>query len=204
MRALLVTCALAALGAAASCNTYDPDLGQAPFRCGATEPRCPRDYTCVTYSPDEEVCEKLGLIEPDGGGDGDGGTLDCADDSEIEPNDSTELATNTFIPSMQDSYRLVGLSICPDTDEDFFMFQIDIAGKNLRADLNYQSSRGQLFMTVLNSMGTVITEAQAVPGMPDVLRADVANMPQGMYYVQVRAPVGFQNNYTIDIVTSGG
>lgn len=203
MRALVGSALLAAV-AAAGCNTYDPSLGQAPFRCGSSEPRCPRDYTCVTYSESEEICELLGL--PDGGdvgGDG-GGDFDCADDSEIEPNDTTELATNTFIPSMQDEYRLVGLSICPDTDNDYFMFQIDVAGKNLRADLNYQSSRGQLFMSVLNSMGTVVREAEAVPGMPDVLRADVANMPQGMYYVQVRAAVGFQNNYTIDIVTSGG
>jgi hypothetical protein len=200
VRALVIATLLAA--AAAGCNTYDPDLGQAPFRCGSTEPRCPRDYTCVTYSEAEEICEILGL--PDGGVGGDGGSLDCADDSEIEPNDTTELATNTFIPAMQDEYRLVGLSICPDTDQDFFMFQIDIAGKNLRADVNYQSSRGQLFMSVLNSMGTVVREAEAVPGMPDILRADVANMPQGMYYVQVRAAVGFQNNYTIDIVTSGG
>jgi hypothetical protein len=84
------------------------------------------------------------------------------------------------------------------------MFQIDVAGKNLRADLTYQSSRGQLFMSVLNSMSTVVRDAEAVPGMPDVLRADVANMPAGTYYVQVRAAVGFQNNYTIDIVTSGG
>ncbi|HUS63159.1 MAG TPA: hypothetical protein VMZ28_01410 [Kofleriaceae bacterium] len=202
MRALIVGGLLAALTAAVGCNTYDPDLGQSPFRCGTSEPRCPRDYTCVSYET-EEICELLGL--PDGGDvGGDGGALDCADDSEIEPNDTTELATNTFIPSMHDSYRLVGLSICPDTDQDYFMFQIDVAGKNLRADLTYQSSRGQLFMSVLNSMGTVVREAEAVPGMPDVLRADVANMPQGMYYVQVRAAVGFQNNYTIDIVTSGG
>jgi len=203
MRALLTSALLAALAAAAGCNTYDPDLGQSPFRCGTSEPRCPRDYTCVTYSDTEEICENLSLVTVDGGG-GDGGAFDCADDSEIEPNDTVELATNTFIPSMHDEYRLVGLSICPDTDNDYFMFQIDVAGKNLRADLNYQSSRGQLFMSVLNSMGTVVREAEAVPGMPDVLRADVANMPQGMYYVQVRAAVGFQNNYTIDIVTSGG
>ena len=202
MRTMILGGLLAALAAATGCNTYDPSLGQAPFRCGSSEPRCPRDYTCVTHSETMEICELLGL--PDGGEGGDGGALSCADDSEIEPNDSTELATNTFIPSMHDSYRLVGLAICPDTDEDFFMFEIDIAGKNLRADLTYQSSRGQLFMSVLNNMGTVVREAEAVPGMPDVLRADVANMPQGTYYVQVRAAVGFENNYTIDIVTSGG
>lgn len=203
MRALLVSGLLAALAAATGCNTYDPDLGQSPFRCGSSEPRCPRDYTCVSHSDTEQICELLGL--PDGGeGSGDGGDLACADDSELEPNDTTEVATNTQIPTLQDEYSLVGLSICPDTDQDFFMFQIDVAGKNLRADLNYQSSRGQLFMSVLNSTGTVVREAEAVPGMPDVLRADVANMPQGMYYVQVRAAVGFENNYSIEIVTSGG
>jgi hypothetical protein len=195
MRTLLVTCALLA---AAGCNTYNPDLGQSPFLCGTSEPRCPRDYTCVTYA-DNDICENLNLVEVDGGGDG--GDLECADDSEIEPNDSIELATNTFIPSMHDSYRLVGLSICPDTDEDFFMFQIDVAATNLRVDLTYQSSRGQLLFSVLNSAQMSIGEGMAVPGMPDILRASIANMPTGMYYVQVRAPVGFTNNYTIDIVT---
>src|SRR5687767_11496553 len=118
MRALM-TSALLALAAAAGCNSYDPDLGQAPFRCGSSEPRCPRDYTCVTYSDTEEICENLNLVEVDGG-DGDGGGLDCADDSQIEPNDSADLATDTQIPQSQDDYRLVGLAICPDTDQDWF------------------------------------------------------------------------------------
>lgn len=199
MRTNVLLIGLAA--ALTACNSYNPDLGQGPFRCGQDEPRCPRDYTCVTYSADEEICENLSLAGQDGGG-GDGGNVDCDTDT-LEPNDSLDAPTNTFIPDTQDDYRLVGLAICPDTDQDYFMFQVDIAGRNLRADLEYMSSGGQLILEVLNAAGTVIVSGAAVPGMPDLVRAEVANMPQGTYFVLVRAPAGIQNNYTIDILLSG-
>lgn len=197
---------LAALGAlAAACNTYDPDLGTVPFRCGSDEPRCPLGYTCVTYSADEELCEKSDSGEsadagsqPDGGG-----GFTCADDGELEPNNSTEEPTDTMIPMAHDSYKLVSLSICPDTDVDVFLFKVDIAGKNLRADLTYMSARGQLILEVLNESGDVIKTGAAVAGMADLVRAEVPNMPTGTYYVQVRAPAGIENNYTIEILLSG-
>ena len=34
--------------AAAACTPYDPHLPASPFLCGATEPKCPDGYTCVT------------------------------------------------------------------------------------------------------------------------------------------------------------
>jgi len=189
---------------ALGCNSYDPDLGASPFRCGSDEPRCPLGYTCVSYSPSENICEKTGGTGgTDGGAPADAGEFFCADDSEIEPNDMLQSATNTFIPTLQSTYKLVNLSICPDSDEDFFLFNVEIAGKNLRADLTYQSSVGQLLMEVQNRDGVAISTAVAVPGNADQLRAEVANMSQGDYYVRVRAPAGIQNNYTIEIVVTG-
>lgn len=204
MRAAFLLAALASL--AAACNSYDPDLGSVPFRCGTDEPRCPLGYTCVTYSGDEELCERTDSGEaPDAGDQPDGGGgFTCADDGELEPNNSTEEPTDTLIPMVHPSYKLVSLSICPDTDVDVFLFKVDIAGKNLRADLTYMSARGQLIVEVLNEGGDVIKTGAAVAGMPDLVRAEVPNMPIGTYYVQVRAPAGIQNNYTIEIVLSGG
>ncbi len=204
MRAFFLAMGLAAL--AAGCNTYNPDLGSVPFRCGTDEPRCPLGYTCVTYSEEEALCEKTGGDEvadagqqPDGGG-----GFSCADDGELEPNDSREEPTDTRIPDLHDDYKLVSLSICPDTDVDVFLFMVDISGKNLRADLSYMSARGQLVLEVLNDAGDVIKTGAAVAGMADLVRAEVPNMPQGSYYVQVRAPAGIENNYTIEILLSGG
>lgn len=189
---------------ATACNSYDPDLGAVPFRCGPDEPRCPLGYTCVSYSATEELCEKTGGTDSGDGGPGaDAGEFVCANDGELEPNNDTDSATNTFIPSLQSQYKLVNLSICPDTDEDYFRFEVDVAGKNLRADLTYNSSVGQLHLEVLNGTGAQISQGAAVPGMPDQVRAEVANMAQGTYFVRVRAPAGIENNYTIEIIVSG-
>ena len=207
MRALAVPLLLAGAALAAACNSYDPDLGAVPFRCGTDEPRCPLGYTCVSYSADEELCEKTGDDEGGGGDagsqpDAGSGEFSCADDGELEPNNAREEATNTLIPSLHDTYKLVSLSICPDTDMDVFRFEVDVSGKNLRADLSYQTARGQLILEVLEDGGTVIRTAEAVSGMADLFRAEVPNMPQGTYFVQVRAPAGIENNYTIEIALS--
>ena len=158
MRAAFALPFLAA-AAHAACNSYNPDLGAVPFRCGTDEPRCPLGYTCVSYSGDEELCEKTGNEGDDGADAGSqpdgGGGFTCADDGELEPNNNMGEATNTLIPSQHDTYKLVSLSICPDTDLDIFRFEVDVSGKNLRADLSYQATRGQLILEVLEDGGTV-------------------------------------------------
>ncbi len=128
---------------------------------------------------------------------------DCTTDG-LETNDTMETAVNTQIPALSDEYVATDLSICFADDEDYFEFQIDVAGKNLRVDLTHDPSEGDLLLSVLNSMGTVIREAEAVPGMPAILRADVANMPQGTYYVLVKGPGDVENSYELEIITSGG
>jgi len=201
------TLLFAALAAASSgCNSYDPDLGDRPFRCGSDSPRCPDGYECMEYSPSEQVCERTaGGATPDGGanGAGDARPFVCNNDSELEPNNALNMATLTPIPNQSDDYRLVGLAICPDTDVDVFRFSIDVTGKNARADLTYQSSTGELLLDILNSTGISIRQGTPAGGNADLLRAEVPNMPSGIYYVQVRAPAGIQNNYSIEIVTTG-
>jgi hypothetical protein len=195
-----------ALAAAASlgCNAYDPDLGDRPFRCGTETPRCPSGYTCMEYSPTDQLCEQTsgGAAADGGNAAGDARPFSCANDSELEPNNALNMATITPIPTQAEEYRLVGLAICPDTDVDVFRFNIDISGKNARADLTYQSSVGELLLDILNSTGTSIRQGTPSGGNTELLRAEVPNMPQGTYYVQVRAPAGIQNNYSIEIVTT--
>jgi len=193
---------------AVACSPYDPKLGDVPFRCGNADPRCPEGYTCVEHDQSTQLCEKNGSGGTvDAGADADrtndSGMFSCANDTELEPNNSTTESTITPIPDFGDTYELVNLAICPDTDQDFFRFRIDTMGKNVKVDLTYNSSFGSLNMSVLNSNGDSIRDATPVPGDPNTLRAEVPNLPTGTFYVKVSAPAGIQNNYALSIVTSG-
>ena len=189
-----------------ACNTYDPSLGSAPFRCGFDNPRCPDGYECVTYSAAEEICELKGddTVRADGGpgADGNGGEFTCNNDSEIEPNESLSDPTLTAIPEAQSSVRYVSLAICPSTDQDFFRFEIQSDATNVIAEVEYQAGRGALALDILNNTGVSISSAQPVGDNANILRAALPNLAIGTYYVQVRgAEDGVQNNYSIEIIT---
>jgi hypothetical protein len=204
MRENIIALSFVALGLTA-CNSFAPNLGERPFKCGTDSPRCPDGYECISYSPTEEVCERKGVADlPDTGPIGpDARTVVCNDDSEIEPNDSLSDPTLTSIPQLRDSLRLVTLAICPEEDQDFFRFDIDEAGKDARIDVTYQSDRGELLLDLLNSTGVSIRSGTPLSEDPNTLRAEIPNMPTGTYYAQVRATEGVRNNYNIEITTSG-
>lgn len=191
---------LLSFGLVAAC--YNPDLGETPFRCGTEEPKCPDGYTCHVYSPAEQICE-LGASVVDGGGGGDGGDLECNDDSSIEPNDMTSNAWVTPIPSTMPSVSLVQLAICPTTDKDLFRFGVEANGKNMKATITTDVASGPLLLQILNGAGATIANGQAVSQTEIVVA--VNNLAIGSYYVQVAANgEDVQNNYTIDIVTCDG
>ena len=52
---------LASLTVSVACDPFNPDLGEAPFRCAEDEPRCPDDYICIEHSVDQKFCE----LDPD-------------------------------------------------------------------------------------------------------------------------------------------
>ncbi len=190
-----------------ACNTYDPDLGSAPFRCGLDSPRCPEGYECVSYSAAEEICERKGddTVRADGGPepDGSGGDFVCNNDSDFEPNESLGDPTLTTIPAVDTSVRYVSLAICPTTDQDFFRFEVATNATNVTAEIEYQAGRGTLALDILNNTGVSISSAQAVGGNPNILRAAIPNLPVGIYFAQVRAgEAGVQNNYSIEIITN--
>ena len=197
----LLAIAGAALGLSA-CNSFDPNLGNTPFRCGTDSPRCPDNYTCVTYSAEDEVCEANsgGVDRADSGpgGDADPQGLVCNNDDEIEPNNSISNPTITTIPS-SGPFRLVSLAICPSGDEDFFQFKIEANGVDAVIEIDYMSVRGTLGLELLKGDGSILSTASAVGGNPDILRVAIPNIPQDTYYARVFGEPGIQNNYSFEI-----
>ncbi|MCP4449657.1 MAG: hypothetical protein GY811_30650 [Myxococcales bacterium] len=184
-----------------ACNTYDPDLGETPFRCGLDNPRCPDGYECVTYSAAEEICQFIGedpAIRADGGGAGD---LVCNNDSELEPNESISDPTLTGIPNVQTFARYV-VAICPSSDQDFFRFEVLVDTANVTAEVEYLAGRGLLSLNILTVSGVSIGTGLPVGDNANILRATMPNLAIGIYYAQVRSgEAGAQNNYSIEIIT---
>lgn len=201
-------CLGAAALVASACNPYDPNLPTEPFRCGTEEPRCPDGYKCDIRSETEQICvpenSEIPSDRPDASvPEPDAMAFVCNDDSQIDNNNTIGTATQTPIPALSDDYELVGLSICPTTDVDIYTFRIDMSGKNLVVDVEYESSRGALLLDILNSSGLTITEGAILDGNPNVIRAAINDMAADIYYAQVSATPGAENNYSIHISTSG-
>jgi hypothetical protein len=192
---------LGALGAIAACNPYDPDLGSQPFRCGTDDPRCPDGYHCVEYTPDNRICEKEGEDHTADAGPSDGRPFSCADDDQIEPNNTIQNAT---LANPDPEYSLAGLAICPAGDIDVFRFRTDADAPNIEVKVNYDSSQGQLILDIRNSSGVKIADGAADPTNPDLLVAHVANADAGAKYTQVQgANDQIQNNFSITITLGG-
>lgn len=187
----------------AGCNTFDPDLGISPFRCGTGTPRCPDNYECVTHSAGEEICELIGedvVDRPDAGGGG--GDFTCDDDSPLEPNNSISDPTLTNIPSLKSYIRLVQLAICPSGDQDYFRFDVEVGGTNALAEIEFDPIHGGLVVEMLNSSGVSISVGQPIGGNEGIVRVAVANLAVGTYYALVHgADASLQNNYKITVQT---
>ena len=196
MRALL-TCVASPLLFLLACNPYDPDLGDHPFRCGSTEPRCPDGYAC---NEDTDVCER-GEPTPDAAVT-DGTPLSCNDDSSIEPNDTTSQAFTTPIPDSKTCVEMISLAICPDSDKDLYRFRIDPGTpprNNMKTVVETNVSAGQLTLRVLNGSGNAI--GSGLPVDTAHIEVVINNLAAGDYYVEVSAPTGVENNYNLDIFT---
>lgn len=192
---------LAVVAFAAACNTYDPKLGYEPFQCGDTEPRCPLGYTCVSYEGGASICQETGVEVPDAGLPDDG-ELTCNDDRDVEPNDTLAQAFDSGIPDLRADFKVVGLAICPSGDIDLYKFEV-ASLTNVTVEIEFQPSRGELSLDVLNMSGTSIATGQVVEADPNVRQAQIANLAAGTYFVQVKSATGEQNNYDrVEIKTS--
>ncbi len=198
---LLASLSLATI-AFSGCNTFDPDLGDSPFRCGTGSPVCPDGYECVVQSVGVEICERMGedpVIRPDAN---EGGVFTCADDSPLEPNNSTGDPTLTNIPSVTKDITIVQLAICPTGDQDFFRFDVEVAGANALAQIEYDPTPGGLVVEMLNGSGVTIGVGSMVGNDAGIVRVAVPNLAVGTYFAVVRgADATIQNNYKITVQT---
>lgn len=189
---------LIAATAAISCTPYNPDLGLEPFLCGSSEPRCPDGYSCVERVGSEKVCLRDDVVYDAGAGDG---NLQCSGDT-LEPNETIDHATDVPIPEMGETHTVMAV-VCPVSDQDLYQLNVDSTGLNVRVEVNYLSSLGQLDVDLLNSTGIEIRPGTPTNGNLDKLRADFLNLAAGVYYGRVQG-MGMLNNYEVTFVVTGG
>ncbi len=195
----------AGLLATASCNTFDPELGVAPFKCGLIEPRCPDDFSCVQTNPGVELCvadDQDPNNLPDGGAPP--GEFVCNHDGELETNDTIQTATQTGIPesSMQ---RFVGLAICPAGDIDVFAIRVNPGSfATVTATLETGNGTGPLSVFLLNDQtgGQQVGEGMVDPTDATKVNLEVTSVPAGNYFIRVNGNGVGENNYNIDIAVT--
>jgi hypothetical protein len=188
-----------ALGA---CSPYSPDLGVAPFVCGDTDPKCPDGFECqapMGSATGPMICVAPNGTVPDA-------HTDCANDSMLEPNDTTATAYDTGVAESKLSIPYAGLAICPAGDKDTYKVHITTEGQNLEVVITYDPNGAVLTGALLNAGGVPIAMASPVSGMEGVIRAYTANLPVGFFYAQVAGPTTgnlLTNNYKMTVTVSG-
>ncbi|MBI4510061.1 MAG: hypothetical protein HY698_10535 [Deltaproteobacteria bacterium] len=204
---LVLVAALAALGPV-GCDPFDPDLGDEPFRCGSSTPRCPSGYREVNVSQVMCVCER-GTGEPavENTTASDGG-FRCNDESrrtgDPGANDTPLSATNTAIGSGTSTAAYSKLAICPESDVDHFALNVTQAGMTIEARVQPEASqpgdgRGNLQVSILNPSMIEVATSKDQGGL--LLATHVATST-GKYFVKVRSASGGQNNYDIQLLVS--
>lgn len=189
------------------CNSFDPDLGATPFKCGPVEPRCPESFTCQ-QSGTAELCVADGQDPstfPDGGGIP--GEFSCNNDSEVEPNDTTTTAVNTALDGQAaapENYRLVGLLICPTTDQDNFWLRTKPgANSTINASIEVGNGTGGLVLEILSAGGAPLTTGTPSVADPSVIEATISQAnASGEFYVRVSSDGSGENNYNVNITVT--
>ncbi|MDB4954636.1 MAG: hypothetical protein JWO36_2205 [Myxococcales bacterium] len=196
MRALSLV--LVAIALAPACSPYSPDLGTTPFLCNDTDPKCPENYTCQDGGGGRMVCVLPGGTVSDANAD----SSNCANDSNLEPNNDITHATQTPLDISKKAIPYSGLAICPAGDKDTFAVTLSTANENIDATLTYDVGGAVLQLSILNSVGGAIGNGSPM-GM-NVSHANVQTLPAGVYYVQAFGPASgtfTTNNYKLRIVT---
>jgi hypothetical protein len=196
----LSTLGLASLAAAsiASCTSYNPELGNAPYLCAMVEPFCPDGYFCETTTdpaPRDRVCVSAGGLAPDAGTSG----FQCADDSPLEggtKNDTPQTAYQTPVDSQRMDLTLAGLAICPEGDKDFYAVTLSSPNKGVEVRVSWDSGQ-PVSMSITNASGTALVNG--IPTTDKELRACAPNLPTGSYFASVFASGTTKNNYRLAI-----
>ena len=200
MRSLLFIVLASSLATLGGCSPYDPELGASPFLCGPADqtPRCPEGYSCQMVDTTEYCLAEGGMVPVDGN------NLNCADDSQLEPNNTYMQAYQTPVAAMRTDLTFAGLAICPPGDKDNYAITITTMNQNLEILIEYDPAGADLQGSILNSGGTPI--ANASPTDPGHRRAYTPNLPTGVYYAAVFGPMMGSittNNYKLTINVTG-
>ena len=181
-----------------ACNGYDPQLPGRAFACDTVEPRCPEGYSCQDEGMGTMVCFS------DSGGVIDAGLVgfQCADDSILEgagKNDTIQTAYATPVAIQRKDISFAGLAICPEGDKDTYVVNITSMGQNLEAVSSWESGM-PISVSILGGGGATLTNGTSSGA--NSLRAYVANLPTGSYYVQTYAASNVKNNYKVTIAVT--
>lgn len=184
MRAMLVV-----LAVLAGCDAYAPDLGESPYLCAATAPRCPHAYTCVARGG-AEVC----VSGEDPPVDAAGVPAGCNDDTAYGMNDAISGAYATNLSAGSPQLALPNLAICPDADRDHFVVSITTRNQGLEVTSRW-SSGSPVQVAILNASGVSVVNGVSIGATAN--RACVPNLSIGSWYAVAFAAES--NNYDLEI-----
>ena len=193
LRLLTTLSFLAAAVIAVACDPFSPELGDTPYRCATSEPKCPDGYEAVTV-PAPNLCECR--LPGTNGNEPDASTMDCSDNGS-EPNDLIQNARQTPIGTSSQSAEFNNQAICSMLDVDTFKVMSSAPNQKLTATLQFNMSVGQLNIRIIDSSGTRI-DTGATP-MGNTLVVKVTLPTQGAYFVQVGSSAG-TNTYGLALL----
>ena len=180
-----------------ACDAYDEDLGPTPFLCGP-DGACPSGYACT----DDPANGRMVCVASD---DSISNEFDCDDDSDLEPNDTLDMAAMTPVDAMK-MFSLDGRAICPAGDLDTYAVMLSTTNETFETTITFEAGGAALRGAILNTGGVPIAMAGAVTGEPTAIHALARNLPSGLYYVRVYSTVGSSlavNNYKVAFAVSG-
>jgi hypothetical protein len=180
---------LTVLIVAASCNPYDPDLGEGPFRCGTDEPRCPAGYGPVEESATRCTCQE-------GAAGGGGAEFTCNEDPNEgeDGNESVSDATPTPIGDGPSSWQQADIAVCAVGDVDVFSLQAT-NGQTITATLIFPPAQGRLTLDLLNSGDQSLAQGEL---SGSTMTATLVVPATGDYFAKVAGEDGeTRNNYTL-------
>jgi hypothetical protein len=187
LRAISIASILAAAVLAVACDPYAPDLGDKPYRCATSEPKCPDGYDAVDVGqPNLCECQKPGsdpTPQPDAMP-----SQECSDDN-TEPNDLISNARNTPLGTGAQAIDFNQQAICTQLDIDTYKVTVTQANQKVKASLKFNAGAGALIVHVVNQTNTIIDSAPPMPvGGMLVVQATIPN--PGPYFVQVGSSSG--------------
>jgi hypothetical protein len=186
---------------ATACSPYDPDLGENPFTCGTSEPKCPDGYTCQTTTgeaPTRNIC----VIEGGQLIDANINAFACADDQTLEgpsKNDTINTASQTPVALRQKEIPYKGVAICPEGDKDVFAINVGVALQTIEIVVSWHDGL-PISASILGVHGTPLVPATS--NGERSIKAVASQLEVGTYYAQVFAGQTTQNNYDLQIVVT--